>query len=103
MSKHAVVRAGGKQYLVCENDTIVVDRLDADPETKVELETLCVFDDASEMFQIGTPLLKKSVQAEVVEHGKGEKITVRKFKAKVRYRRRSGFRPQLTKLKILSI
>ncbi|MCX7996761.1 MAG: 50S ribosomal protein L21 [Patescibacteria group bacterium] len=103
MAKHAVIRTGGKQYLVRENQTIVVDKLDQDINSRIELETLCVFDEDADSVDLGTPALKKGVQAEVVEHGRGEKIAVRKFKAKVRYRRNTGFRAEVTKLKILSI
>src|SRR6185436_6582738 len=53
--------------------------------------------------QIGTPFLSKvSVKGKVLEQKKGEKIHVHKFKAKARYRRSMGFRPQLTKIEILS-
>src|SRR5690242_15004700 len=102
MAKVAVVKAGGKQYLVKENDEIVVDKLD-DAKKDLTLETLAVFDDAGEAFELGVPTVKTSAKAQIVEQGKGEKIRVARFKAKVRYRRVTGFRPQLTKIKIVSI
>lgn len=99
----AVVKAGGKQYLVRENDEIVVDNLSLNPKDTLSLETLAVFDEAGTAVQVGSPILKTQTKAEVLENGKGDKIRVARFKAKVRYRKVRGFRSQLTKIKILSI
>jgi len=101
MAKIAVVKSGGKQYLVKENDVIVVDKITA--EKAVDLETLAIFDDADGAVEVGTPVLTKKTKAEVVEQGQGEKVRIARFKSKVRYRKVMGFRAQLTKLKILSI
>ncbi len=103
MATFAVVKTGGKQYLVKEGQEIVVDRMASKEKDKVELETLMTFDEEGKGVDIGTPLLTKKVQAEVVSHSKGEKIRVARFKAKVRYRKVRGFRPQLTSLKIVKI
>lgn len=103
MNKFAVIKTGGKQYLVKEDDQIVVDKLDNKEKEKVELETLAIFDDEGKELEIGTPNLEKKVLAEVVSHDKGEKIRVARFKAKVRYRKVKGFRPLLTTLKIVKI
>lgn len=111
MVDYAVVKTGGKQYLVKENDMITVDKLSdfteasAEKEKKetVELETLAIFDTEGKTFELGTPFLTKKVKAEIVFTGKGEKIRVARFKAKVRYRKVRGFRPQLTTLKITKI
>lgn len=103
MAKRAIIKAGGKQYVVKENDEIVVDRLNGNPDQDIELETLALFDDTDVSFEVGDPSLKKTVKAKILESGKGEKIRVARFKSKVRYRRVKGFRPQLTKIKILVI
>lgn len=111
MTKFAVVKTGGKQYLVKENDEIIVDRINAKPsfakategEEKVELEKLAEFDDEKISLQVGKPVLKEKLTASVVTHLKGDKIRVAKFKAKVRYRKVMGFRARLTKLKITKI
>ncbi len=99
----AVVKTGGKQYIVRENDSITVDHLDAKEKDEVDITALATFDSEGKSLQMGTPELKGKVKAEVVAHGKGEKIRVARFKAKVRYRRVKGFRPQLTTLKIKKI
>ena len=103
MTTFAVVKTGGKQYLVKEGQEITVDRLDSKEKTKTDLETLMTFDETGKSVDLGTPNLTKKVQAEVLSHSKGEKIRVAHFKAKVRYRKVRGFRPQLTTLKIVKI
>ncbi len=103
MVTFAVVKTGGKQYLVKEGDEIVVDRMEAKDKEKVELETLMTFDEEGKSVDLGMPSLTKKVQAEVISSFKGEKIRVARFKSKVRYRKVRGFRPQLTSLKILKI
>ena len=102
MAKFAVIMTGGKQYLVKENDEIVVEHIASKENDSVELPTLAVFDD-TEAVEVGAPYLKTSVKGQVLAHVKGEKIRVAKFKSKVRYRRVTGFRPSLSKVKIVSI
>jgi len=104
MIKLAVVKTGGKQYLVKEGDQIIVDRLNNYQEKeKIKLETLAVFSQEGNLLKLGAPNLDKQVVAEVVSHYKGEKIRIARFKAKVRYRKVKGFRSLLTTLKILKI
>lgn len=102
MSTYAVVKTGGKQYLVKESDQIVVEHLEGETGATVELPALSIFDTEGRALEFGAPL-KKAVTAEILEQGKGEKIRVAKFKAKVRYRKVRGFRPTLTKLQIVKI
>lgn len=102
MVRFAVIKSGGKQYLVKEKDEFYVDRLEGKEKDKIELDTLAIFDE-DKKFELGTPSLDKKVKAEVVEHLKGDKIRVAHFKSKVRYRKVKGFRPYLTKLKIVKI
>jgi large subunit ribosomal protein L21 len=99
MAKCAIIKTGGKQYLVKENEEIFVERLSGKENEKLDIETLAVFDDEQEGFDLGGPAIK----AEIAQHLKGEKVRIAKFKAKVRFRKVRGFRPQLTKIKILSI
>ncbi|GIW62980.1 MAG: 50S ribosomal protein L21 [Patescibacteria group bacterium] len=100
MNKLAVVKTGGKQYLVKEGDVINVERIESNNKT-VELETLAIFDEKGS--QIGEPVLNNKVKAEIVEEIKSDKINIRRFKAKVRYRKNKGHRQLLTKLKIVKI
>lgn len=89
--------------MVKANDEIIVDKIEADAKKSVALEKLAEFDDEKIDLQLGSPFLKIKAGAEVVEQIKGDKIRVAKFKAKVRYRKVMGFRPKLTKIKIIKI
>lgn len=96
--KYAVVRIGGKQYKVEEGKEILVDKL-TEPK-KLEPEVLLFVD--GEKVKVGKPVLKDiNVSIKVVaDIEKGEKVDVYKFKAKSRYKKHIGFRPQYTRLLI---
>lgn len=98
--KYAVVCIGGKQYKVEEKQEILVDKL-VDPK-KVASETLLLVD--GEKVSVGKPTLKNEVKFKVLtELEKGEKVEIYKFKAKSRYKRHTGFRPQYTRLLVEKI
>lgn len=100
---YAVVKTGGKQYLVKDQMEITVDLMDSEKGKKVELEALLKFDDEGKTFELGTPFLKAKVTAEVIDNVLGEKIRIARFKAKSRERKVRGFRAKLTKLKIVKV
>ena len=98
----AVVQTGGKQYKVCENDIIKVEKLDSKVGDKIKLEVLLVSD--GEKTVVGTPVVKNAVvEAEVLGNGKEDKIVVFKYKPKKNERTKQGHRQPYTELKILSI
>lgn len=101
--KYAIIKTGGKQYLVRENDEIVVDYLKEKSGKKVNFETLACWEEEGKNLKIGQPTLEEKVEGKIIENLKGEKIRVARFKAKVRYRRTKGFRPLLSKVKIVKI
>jgi len=104
MSRLAVIKVGGKQYLVKPGDELFVDHLSSKKDEVIELPALAIIDEEKEEVLLGQPLLKIMIKAKVVEETvKGDKIRVAKFKAKVRYRKVRGFRPLLTKIKIEKI
>lgn len=97
----AVIRIGGKQYIVTEKQTLLVDRLADDVKT-VEVEPLMIFD--GKTTAVGTPVVKgASVKAKVIEEVKGDKIQVMKFKAKKRVKTMTGHRQKYSKIEIQSI
>lgn len=100
MAKYAVIRLQGKQYKVTEAQEILVDKMN---DLKAEAEVL-LFSDGQKV-KVGKPVLKdiKVKMKVITEMEKGEKIEVYKFKAKSRYRKHIGFRPQYTKLLIEKI
>lgn len=98
----AVVRVGGKQYIVAEKETLLVDLL---PEGTKELtlDTLMVFDDKNA--QIGAPLVKDvTIKAKVVEpEVKGEKLRIIRFKSKKRVNTQTGHRQRYSRIEIGTI
>ncbi|MGH2582931.1 MAG: 50S ribosomal protein L21 [Anaerolineales bacterium] len=101
--RYAIIQTGGKQYKAVEGETIEVDRLETEVGKKVDLkEVLLVSDDGNVM--VGAPTVADAkVAATVVGQEKGEKITVFKYKPKIRYRVKTGHRQQFTRLMIDSI
>lgn len=99
----AIALINKKQYLVKPADVILVDRFEGKPDDKLIFsDVLAVWDEKNT--EIGTPYVAgKKVTANIVDQVKGDKIQVRRFKSKVRYRRTRGFRAQLTKLEIIDI
>jgi len=103
MKKYAVVKIGGLQYKVAEGDEIAVDKIDGEKGKSLTFEEILLFVDEKKV-AIGQPLVKNAkIKAEIVDQFKGKKIRVATYKAKSRYRRVKGFRPLLTRVKILSI
>jgi large subunit ribosomal protein L21 len=80
-----------------------IEKLEQAVGEKVKFLTLLVSDEAGEKVQIGQPELGEVVEAEVKEHGKSDKVSVVKFKSKVRYRRNVGHRQMFTKVEIKKI
>lgn len=101
MSKIAVVKTGGKQYKVQAGDTIKVEKLAADQGQTVKLDTLLIAE--GDKLEVGQPSLGEKVEAEVLATAKGPKVTVVKYKSKIRYKKTVGHRQILTTLKVKSI
>jgi len=100
---YAVIRSGGKQYKVEPSQLLDVELLPADVGAVVELSDVLLVADGDDV-TVGQPLVAGArVVAEVVEHGRGPKIIVFKYKNKTRYRRRTGHRQSYTRLAIRQI
>jgi large subunit ribosomal protein L21 len=97
----AVIETGGKQYTVAVGDELEVETLEGDVGDEITLPTMLLSDEGD--VSVGTPDLDTAVTAEILEHGRGEKIEVMKFKRKKGYMRRYGHRQNYTKLKIIKI
>jgi large subunit ribosomal protein L21 len=98
---YAVIKTGGKQYRVEEGMTLLVERLRADEGATIDLEPLLVAGDGDP--KLGDDLTGVTVQAEVVGHLRGPKLRVFKFKPKRGYKRRTGHRQELTRIRVTSI
>jgi large subunit ribosomal protein L21 len=99
---YAVIKTGGKQYRVIEGQTLLVERLPGDEGAKLDLETLLVAGSGKAVLD-AAGLKKASVQAEIVGHERGPKLRVFKFKPKRGYKRRTGHRQNLTRIRVTGI
>lgn len=98
--KYVILQSGGKQYRAEEGRVIEVDRLAAEEGSTVELEQVLLLVDG-DTTQVGAPLVTGAhITASVLEHIRGPKILVFKYKAKMRYRVRQGHRQDYTRLRI---
>ncbi len=101
--KYAIVESGGKQYRAVEGATLEVDRLPVEPGANVKLEQILLLADG-ESITIGTPLVKDNpVWTKVIEHFKGEKITIFNYSPKKRIRVKTGHRQNYTRLLVEQI
>jgi len=100
MDKYAVIRLNGKQYKVEEKEEFLLDGFNGE---KLSPEVLLVAD--GEKIKVGKPIVKGAkVGLKVIDKEvKGKKVTVLKYKAKSRYRKKSGFRPQYTLVRVEKI
>ena len=100
---YAVIQSGGKQHRVVEGETLKVELL------KAETGATITFDDVlmlvnGESIQIGAPVVAgATVTAEVVSHGRHDKIRIIKMRRRKHYRKQQGHRQWFTELKITAI
>ena len=100
---YAVVKTGGKQYRVAQNDVIKVERLDGDAGDTITLEEVIMVGNGSDV-KVGAPKVDgASVAAEILEQARTKKITVFKKRRRQNYRRKAGHRQHLTVLRITDI
>lgn len=100
---YAVIRTGGKQYRISEGDTLEVETLAVEPGQEVELGEVLMITDGDAV-EVGAPVLQGAkVTATVVEHGRGPKIRIVKFKRRKHYRKQMGHRQNFTRVTITGI
>jgi large subunit ribosomal protein L21 len=98
----AIIRTGGQQYRVSEGDTLRIASLTGEAGQSIVFEEVLAL--GGDTVTIGQPLVKGAkVTAEIVRHGRGEKLVVFKFKRRKRFKRKNGHRQHLTSVTITSI
>ena len=101
---YAIVKTGGKQYKVAAGKNIVVEKLEGEPESTVELTDVLMVGGDDGNLRVGMPVLEGAkVIATIVEHFRRKKINGFTFKPKKNIRRRYGHRQSQTRLRIESI
>lgn len=99
---YAVVRAGGRQEKVEVGTILTIDRAKADDKGNIDLAPVLLVD-GDKITSAASELAKVTVTAEVLEDLRGPKVVIQKFKNKTGYKKRQGFRAELTRVKITEI
>ena len=100
---YAVFSTGGKQYRATTGDIIKVEKLEAEKGSTVELDQVLMVGEGEDV-NVGSPYIEGGkVLAKVVEHGRGEKIKIIKFKRRKHHLKRQGHRQYFTALEITDI
>lgn len=100
---YAVFKTGGKQYRATTGDILKIEKLDAEKGATVELDQVLMVGEG-EKVKIGSPFLKGGkVTAMVVDHGRGEKVKILKFKRRKQHMKRMGHRQDYTQIEITGI
>lgn len=95
---YAIIATGGKQYKVSEGDVIKVEKLEAEAGNTVTFDQVIAVSDKT--LKVGEDVAKATVTATVVEHGRGKKVIVYKYKRKTGYHKKNGHRQAYTQVKI---
>lgn len=108
----AVIKTGGKQYLVKKGDKIKIEKLDGKEGNEVNFTEVLLLayspkgsaEQKKQKVEIGKPFLKDAkVVAKILKQGKGEKVIIFKYKAKKRYKKKAGHRQLYTEIEIKDI
>lgn len=100
---YAIFATGGKQYRAATGDILKIEKLDAEKGTTVELDQVLMVGEGEDV-KVGAPYLKGGkVTATVVEHGRGEKIRIIKFRRRKHHRKQMGHRQDFTRIEITGI
>ena len=103
MTNYAIIETGGKQYRVQPGDTISVESLSGDTGDELELRNVLLVSKDGKISTEEAKLKHAKVKAEIVSQGRSKKVTVFKYKAKTRYRKKAGHRQSHTTLKVNDI
>ncbi|MEZ5507720.1 MAG: 50S ribosomal protein L21 [Gammaproteobacteria bacterium] len=100
---YAVFVSGGKQHRVTEGDVVRLELLEADAGQTIEFDQVLLVSNGEDV-KIGAPVVEGGkVKAEVVTHGRGEKIRIVKFRRRKHFRKQAGHRQYFTEVKITGI
>ncbi len=100
---YAVIKSGGKQHRVVEGETLRLEKLDAATGDSIDFDEVLMVGEGAKV-KIGAPVVKGGkVTAEVVAHGRGEKVKIIKFRRRKHSRKQQGHRQWFTEVKITGI
>jgi large subunit ribosomal protein L21 len=93
----AVLKVGGKQYRAGEDEELVVDHLEGEVGDALELPVAFVAD--GDDFDLSA----RTAKVEILEHLKGEKIHIYKYKPKKNHKKKTGHRQGRTRIRVLEV
>lgn len=100
---YAVIKSGGKQYRVEEGQTLKLEKIEVPTGESVDFDQVLLVADGDDV-KVGAPLVDGAkVSAEVVSHGRGEKVRIIKFRRRKHHMKRQGHRQWFTEVKITGI
>jgi large subunit ribosomal protein L21 len=100
---YAVIESGGKQHRVTEGEVLKLEKLEASTGDKVDFDKVLMVGEGANV-QIGTPYVASGkVTAEVISHGRADKVTIIKFHRRKHHRKQQGHRQWYTEVKITGI
>lgn len=99
----AVIKTGGKQYLVSPGDKIKIEKIEEEEGKEVIFDQVLLLEKGKKL-EIGKPLIEGAkVKGKVLKQGKGKKVIIFKYKPKKRYKVKKGHRQPYTEVEILEI
>jgi len=99
----AVIKTGGKQYLVAPGDTIRIERVKGDVGEKVTFGSVLAVHNDDKKLLSGSDASKATVTGKIVAHGRNKKVTVLKFKKTNQYKIQRGHRQNYTSVQVSDI
>lgn len=100
---YAIIETGGKQYKVEQGSTVNVEKLDVPIGKEIKLDRVLLVSNNDDVF-VGNPTINSAnVLAQVIDHDRGKKVTIVKFKRRKHYQRKAGHRQDYTQLLIKAI
>lgn len=100
----AVIKTGGKQYIVTPGQKLKVEKLEGEAGTEIKFPEILLIETDAKKVEIGQPVVANAtVSAKIVSQTKGPKVIAYKYKAKKRYHLKKGHRQQLTEVEIIGI
>jgi large subunit ribosomal protein L21 len=100
---YAIIKTGGKQYRVSEGQTLSIEKIDLEQGNEIHFDEVLLVANG-ENIQVGSPTLQNAkVTAQIVDHGRADKIKIIKFRRRKHHMKHMGHRQDFTKVKIVSI
>ena len=99
----AVIKTGGKQYLVSPKKKIKIEKIEGEEGDEVDFTEVLLLE-KNKKLEIGKPIIKNAkVVGKILKQGKGKKVIIFKYKAKKRYSKKAGHRQSFTEVEIKDI